>query len=401
MMMIRTHVRLAAYYFLFFTMIAAYGPYFSLYLSARGLSGKDIGFAMAVIPLVGLFAQPLWGLVIDRYRIERWLVPTGLVLSVLILLALQKFSHLYWYFVAIAAFAFFQTGINPVVDSLTVRMTGIADYGKVRLFGSLGWALSAWVVSFVYHRFGVEALPSVYMFTGVLALLGWLAYPKFRLATATGPVNRGASHWHGFGRVMRNKRFLLVLVVTSLVTTSQAMNANFFTLYYHDLGHPMRWLGVIYALGAVFELPFLFFVGRLLTRYGPGRVFLIGAVVYALRWFILSLAPPTFILLIVQLSHGISFGFTFSAGVAIASGVSDEHTRATAQTLYSAFNTGVAVIAGSILGGLTLTAYGPTALYRVASLVAVVGIVMMMVLVRRWGDVVEPSPDQQATAAKV
>ena len=42
-------------------------PYFSLYLRENaGLSGTETGLVLAMSPLVGIFAQPVWGQVADR-----------------------------------------------------------------------------------------------------------------------------------------------------------------------------------------------------------------------------------------------------------------------------------------------------------------------------------------------
>ena len=42
-------------------------PYFSLYLKENaGLSGIQLGWILAIIPLVSIAAQPFWGQVADR-----------------------------------------------------------------------------------------------------------------------------------------------------------------------------------------------------------------------------------------------------------------------------------------------------------------------------------------------
>ncbi len=388
------YFRLSLYYFFYFTTISTYAPYLGLYLSFRGLSYTEVGLALAVPPFIGLFAQPVWGMIVDHYQNERWLVPSWIGLSALALLLFQHLSGLDWLLPGLAVFALMQTGTVPVVDSLTIRVTGIENFGKVRLFGSLGWALAALPTAFIYHKFGITMLPYTYFVAVILALIGWSIYPKMISSKRYRNRSHHTNNRLALKRLLHNKRFLLVLLATTLVTTSQSINGNFFAIYYHDLGHPMNLLGGIYSLGALCELPFMFFVGRLLNRFGPGRVFLIGATVFALRWVTLSLSPPTYILLLAQLTHGISFGFTFPAGVAIAAGVSEEVTRATAQAIYSAFNTGISFIIGSIFGGIALTSFGPLALYREATGLALIGILAMVFMLRRWGELVASENDQ-------
>jgi MFS family permease len=53
---------LSIYWFLYFTGLGIFYPFYSLYLRDNaGLSGTQVGIVMATLPLVGMVAQPLWG----------------------------------------------------------------------------------------------------------------------------------------------------------------------------------------------------------------------------------------------------------------------------------------------------------------------------------------------------
>jgi PPP family 3-phenylpropionic acid transporter len=42
-------------------------PYYSLYLKENaGLSGAELGWVLAILPLVSIVVQPFWGQVADR-----------------------------------------------------------------------------------------------------------------------------------------------------------------------------------------------------------------------------------------------------------------------------------------------------------------------------------------------
>ena len=58
---------LAVFWFLYFGGLGIFVPYFGLDLTENaGLAGTEVGAVFAVLPLVGLFAQPLWGQIADR-----------------------------------------------------------------------------------------------------------------------------------------------------------------------------------------------------------------------------------------------------------------------------------------------------------------------------------------------
>ncbi len=65
------------------TIIVSFLP---LYLQFRGLSGTEIGWVMAIGPLVAIFSQPFWGYTSDKYRTVKkilMLCLIGLIISIL------------------------------------------------------------------------------------------------------------------------------------------------------------------------------------------------------------------------------------------------------------------------------------------------------------------------------
>ncbi|HMA81246.1 MAG TPA: MFS transporter, partial [Candidatus Binatia bacterium] len=60
-------IPLTLFWFVYFGSLGIFYPYFSLYLRENaGLSGTEVGLVLAISPLVGMFAQPLWGQLADR-----------------------------------------------------------------------------------------------------------------------------------------------------------------------------------------------------------------------------------------------------------------------------------------------------------------------------------------------
>ena len=60
-------IPLTLFWFTYFGSLGIFFPYFSLYLRENAnLSGTELGFVLAVSPLIGMVAQPLWGQVADR-----------------------------------------------------------------------------------------------------------------------------------------------------------------------------------------------------------------------------------------------------------------------------------------------------------------------------------------------
>ncbi|WAH37189.1 MFS transporter [Alicyclobacillus dauci] len=378
-----SYIRMSVYYLLFYTTVAVFAPYFNLYLTTRGLSSSQVGIVLAVMPLVGLVVQPMWGIFTDWFRWRKGTVYVGLIVCPLLVLTFPLLHGFFPYVVVAALIAAFQTGLIPVMDSMTVFNAGARNYGKVRLFGSLGYAITVGIAGRLYHEGNVSTIVPLYVIAAAMALVGLLLYPKADMeAPVTVSGKRTLSPFSGIGKLVQNRRFVWLLVFTLLVSISTQMNSNFFTLYYSGLHRPLGLLGLIYSFGAFSELPFFFISGRWIERYGAERMMLLASSVFLFRWLILAFGPPTWVLFCLQLLHGLSFGISFAAGVAVASQFSEVSNRTTAQTVYSAVNVGLAAMIASALGGVVLQAFGPRTLYACSTVVSAVGVLGMIGLLR-------------------
>ncbi|QSO51661.1 MFS transporter [Alicyclobacillus curvatus] len=371
---------MSLYYFIFFTAVAVFSPYFNLYLTTRGLSSSQVGVILAVMPLVGLLVQPLWGILNDWLHLQRITVFIGLAAASLLILTFPHLHGFLSFLFAVAVLAVFQTGMIPVMDSLTVQNTGVHHYGKVRMFGSLGYAIMVSIAGQMYRSGNVNAMIPLYATLAGLSFITLIAYPKVPATAGASVARKSASAFTGLRRLVKNRGFVWLLLFTMLVSISQTLNSNFFTLYYHALHRPLGILGIIYSIGGLSELPLFFVSGRLITRFGAERMLLVASSVFLFRWIVLVFGPPTWVLVCLQTLHGLSFGIALAAGISVASRVSDETNRVTAQTVYSAVNTGLAAIIGSMSGGFVLGAYGPYVLYGFAAGICALGVVGMAIL---------------------
>lgn len=372
--------RMAIYYLLYYTTVATFVPYFNLYLSAKGFSNSQVGVVLAVIPLIGLIVKPLWGMLSDYFEWHRPAIALSLLMAPIIL---ATFVYIRSYLVAVVAaavFAIFQQSVIPIGDSLTMQNAGSKNYGKIRMFGSLGYAVVVAIASPIYNQYGIRWMILLYALASGTALIGVWLYPSAQIPVQTisktgdrERQRRNMSMSDGLLRLLKNKSFITVIPFTFIASIGLFMNGNFFSLYYTDLHRPIGLLGFIYALGAICELPVFFWSGHLIERFGCGKVLFVGYLVFAARWLVLSFDPPTWVIVLQQATHGISLSLTFAAGIVFAARVSVKENQATAQTVFSAVNTAIAAIIGSLVGGIALEHLGTHGLYECALALGIVG----------------------------
>ena len=136
-------IPLTLFWFTYFGSLGIFYPYFSLYLRENaGLSGTELGLVLAISPLIGMIAQPLWGRVADRTgargRILAWLT-LGTALGYLWLGSARGFSSIV---AAMIGMALAGTAVFPLMTSVSLailRDAGRHAFGRVRVWGTIGF----------------------------------------------------------------------------------------------------------------------------------------------------------------------------------------------------------------------------------------------------------------------
>ena len=161
--------RLAGVYFFYFAYLGAFAPYFSLYLSSLGIAAAGIGAIMALPQLVRIFAPHLWGWLADRgghrLRVARICTVIGTTIYCG-LFAATEFEAL---LAVVLLMSFFLSAALPQVETTTLSHLGeqSAQYGRVRVWGSIGFIAAVLVIGYV-----LDALPIRVLLWIMLSILG-------------------------------------------------------------------------------------------------------------------------------------------------------------------------------------------------------------------------------------
>ncbi|MGI8913135.1 MAG: MFS transporter [Chloroflexota bacterium] len=350
------------YYFLSYVGIASLYPYLSIFFQEHGRSDTQIGLIFAVASIGGVLAQPVLGLLADRASDYRRILALSVGLSPLIALG-YFFSPTYWLLLVTAlALSVVQSIATPLSDAVTAELSGVHTFtfGQVRLWGSLGFALATALGGYLYSRVGYGAgflaFPAVSAL--IVACLPFL--PKKRAVLA-----RGESIRQNVRALRANRALLTFIALAFLVAVASAVNGQLFPLYYAAMHYDLQYLGLVFMIAAVIEIPLFRLSGSLLRQVGPGALIVISAFTYTAKWGILALGPPLWVVFAVQILDGIAYTFMTVGAVELIQVIGTPGLKSTGQSLYSAVNWSLSGIVGSIGGGYLFDHIGPAQTYLV------------------------------------
>lgn len=359
----------------YFGFIGLFSPYAPLWYQSLGYSTFAIGVLTSMQSATRLFAPYAWGWWADHSGRREPLLRLAIGGAVVASLGFFLFRDYAWIAVVCVALMVCTAGVVPISEAVLAHhvssggQVDIARYGRVRLWGSVGFVAVATAAGFILERAGVERFPL--LCSGVLASL---LVAAFRLPPSSEPVHaepvvKGALAvlhepvvaWFFIGT------FLTVLAHTSLYA--------FYSLYLASLGYGQGAIGLLWAVGVAVEVAWFAFQGRWVNRLPMHGWLALAAAVSALRFAaIAAFAGHAAVLIFAQLLHAITFAAQHSACIAVISRHFPGRLRSRGQALYTVLGYGASGVLGGVVGGALSERLGFAAVFWAASAVSVVAV---------------------------
>lgn len=310
--------------------------------------GLQLGVISAAAPAMGLFAPTVFGVLADALALRTGLLQFACAgaLTAFSVVALAAglgaplgFGAL---FLAAVAIALFRLPMLLMADVVALEHApGMGTtYGRVRLWGSLGFLAAALLAGCVVDPRRAVPVPLACTLGITAALIAAFALPRgSRLPVR--PERRGVGH------LLAESDFRLFLFAAFLGNCAQAAYDMCFSLRLFDLGVPRPLVGVAWALGTGAEIGVMAWSATLLRTVPLPALLGFALSCAALRWTLLAVVTSTPLLLMLQPLHAISFGLVWLAEVTYASRRFPSSCLATAQGLFV-----TAMGAGSVVGML-------------------------------------------------
>ncbi len=349
-------------------------PYYGLYLRENaGLRGIEVGAVFAVMPLVGLLAQPFWGQVADRSGLRARvlvLLSFGQACGLLALWHASGFAEL---LLATALFAAFSRSLIPI--ALSVTIPSLDDhphaFGWVRAAGTVGFLASLLALPFVLDRLpdgSAAAAPGgpsepglglLFPFAAGIALLAsgvGLAIPNRGAVRA----RAGAGEWRA---LLRNPRFVRVVALCFLAFLFLNGPMELFPVFVRARGGDLDTVRSLWLPMLIPEIVLVACFGSYAGRIGARALLAIGIAAGGLRWLLCAAVGSLPWLFPVQALHAVVVaGLMLGAPVYVDSVVPPQ-LRSTAQALLATIAVGLGNFCSSLLAGWLLDRGGPEAPY--------------------------------------
>jgi PPP family 3-phenylpropionic acid transporter len=356
----------ALFFFAYYGYVGAFTPYASLFFADKGMTAAQIGILMSLMQVMRIFGPNLWGWVADRSQ-KRVMVLRFTAMAALVAFTAIFFGQTFAQFlIVMIALNTFTSAQGPLSEALMLsEMRGdLTHYGRLRLWGSVGFILAVTVAGELLDWRGIGFLPWI-----VLALLMLVLIASLRMREA--PQTHAPHQTSSIKDLLKRREVIAFFVSTFLMIAAHAALYVFYSLYLAQIGYSTATIGLMWSLGVVAEIVFFYCQAPIFRRFGVQKLMMASLFIAVLRFLMTGFWGEYVILMVIaQIMHAATFGMHHSASVATMQRWFSGPLQARGQALYISISYGLGGTLGGIILSVVWDTFGAQAVYLTAAIFA-------------------------------
>ena len=358
------------FYAVKFVGVGMFAPYVAMYFIRKDLTSVQAGSLVALVSFVGFIAQPVWGIISDKFNVTRLLVTvscwttSGIVLTYTLT---DKFEYL----VAIVTlFSIMRAPLHANVAALALNHLELRgkreEYGKFRLWGSIGFIIATIISGGLFFEDNLTT--AIYVFSGSLIVLGFIS-----LKLPDRHVTTDVQWRDGLRLITDNRELRLFLLGIICIGITLGVADQYLVVYLDELNASAWIIGVAVAVTAFAEIPIMSYAGTLIRKWGLRITYIVGISILPVRWLFNMLVSDPNIALPAQALHGVAMGTLLSVGVIYIDNILPKPFRASGQALYLSSLYGLGPSIGLFLAGFLMSSGSTRPLWNLCLVAGSIG----------------------------
>ena len=355
---------LSAYYFFYFSLVGVYVIFMPKVLLELRYTTMKVGLVYAAAPFMRFLLPFIFRHFIAlTFKVYLFALVMTFIGTLLFLGTVDTF---WYYFIANLLFGA-SMGISlPYVETIALASLSQNRYGKVRLWGSLGFM----AIALLLGKILVDPYEALYYLSATAFLTLIFGGILIRHDTVDHPSTQDNSSFS-------LSKYWAFWLSVFLMQVGFGGFYNFFTIYQTEHGISLEVTSWMWSFGVICEVAMLYFQGPLLQR-NLLNILKFATLVTSVRWMILYLYPDSItITFATQSLHAISFALYHTAAITYVFSLYTQKKLAQQFFLGIAFGLGGSV--GAVLSGQI---YGDK-IFLIESIITFMAFIVLVIHQRR------------------
>ncbi|MCA0453647.1 MAG: MFS transporter [Chloroflexi bacterium] len=349
-------------------------PFINIYLKSTGFTATQIGLLVSVSAFIQLLVTPLLHTLADRSHKHRRLYYGLLVSNALALVGVVSHTSQLFLGGAIVVRDSSDAPSASLLSQLTITWLDtrkMAIYGRLRAFGSFGWAVATLVSGRI---FALGGYPLLFILAAVFNLI---LLPFVRVFPEHTTAHTEQTH----SAPSRSRVFYIYLLSVFLFYVgANAISAFSFIYFQENLGASNEIIGIISSVSALAEIPSMIFMDRILRRTNIRTALAIGAMGQAILWIGYTLLAGPILLIPLMIIRGTFYTFYNVSATLLVARISHPSNVATNQALAQVTVPGIAILLTTWGGGWLFDNAGPHFLFQLAAFVGILAACLVLLI---------------------
>ena len=371
----RVSLGFKVYFFFKFTGQGVLYPFLILYLTARGISGAELGLLLTMLSLGKVAIAPLLSYLCDLYRIHKTVLIASMFFNALGGFLLYRSGTAFSSFLLAIGLITLGEAVGDTL-AITLALDYLApkgqqtDYGKWRLWGAVGYMGGAVFLGLFVLEENIAIVPLVFALGNLGAMLTSFTLPR--------TLAKKPQDWLGGLKMLREiKGFSLLLIGCIFSGLTFNVIQSYYSVYMVELGSPSWMVGVGVGLQVIVEILLSANTKKITERFSLRYVYLLGFLALPVRTVLYALNRNPLIGLLIQNLHGLFVFGAFITGMLVLDRVLDREWRATGQAYYVTAMTGIGAMLGSFFAPLVYDASGISMVWVFATAASAIGFALV------------------------
>jgi PPP family 3-phenylpropionic acid transporter len=373
----RAYRLFSMFFLLVFASIAVIQPYLTLYYNQIGFSGVQIGMVAVISALAVILLAPYFGHIYDQSRHKRLFL---IIAELIVVLSLGAVPFLREF--ALVTFLFSVHRIASTVSISTMEnlafqvgsLDGRSRFGKLRMWGSFGFGLMAFMGGQLMHRYQIQANNTIFIVLVVLVLAVILLIPESVFARPVEEDSTRLSIWAVLKLILKDKYLLLLVIALALTDPVLDGIRSFEPIYMKDLGFTEVIIGLSVMLSAISEIPMMINADRLVSKIGVQRVLLFVFAFDLARRLVVWIFPSAGMVFVTTVLNSVSFPLRLVSTVTLINLHIPRQYTTTANTFVGLTLIGVGYMVSNAAAGWLYDQFGGRPVYLMGACLCLIAL---------------------------
>ncbi|HGL5645142.1 TPA: MFS transporter [Enterococcus faecium] len=350
---------------------------------SKGVSSDISIKTLTAVQILIVVSVYLYRFLFKKYSKKNTIIRLSLILRIVVSLFMYATQSSDLFVVMFVLLQIVSTGLDIYFESSIMSWITAEkkDFGKYRMFGSLGYATSGfWISLFLVLLRNVSYMLLLVCAINLVLLFSNITKP---IPNTIEKITIEKIQGKKVPRIYYLFFAFCTLIITLPNSFGYILNSHLRNEYDLDLNKATFYASIAVFIGSCISEMFGFFaIDSVIRRFSPLKVVFIGFIFSGLRWFFALVSTSEEMFISTYLLHGISFAFIFIGSIHFIASVSDTIEMGELSMRFSFFANIMGIILAQLYS-IMLPYIGTQGIIWVFLFVCIASFPMVILILRR------------------